>query len=122
MDVLTLGGDFKAEITVLGGSYDPKISSLRGPLTDMNIKNFVFTKSFLGANGIDKDYGITTHNLIEATKKRLILENSKAAFLLVDSSKFGKVSAVKVFDFENIRVISDKEDDKVVDIVDIISK
>ena len=109
-NVLGITGKIEADITVLGGSYNPNISSLSGPLTEANIKNYIFDKAFLGANGIDLTFGVTTPNLVEATKKKEVFKHSKKTFLLCDSSKFHKVSTIKSFDLGDIVLISDKSD------------
>ncbi|GAA3020025.1 DeoR/GlpR family DNA-binding transcription regulator [Tetragenococcus solitarius] len=99
-----------AKITVLGGEYNPAISSLSGNLTEMNIGHFIFDKAFLGGNGIDLEYGITTPDLKEAMKKNHIVHHAKKSFLLCDSSKFHQVANVKSFDLDSVTLISDKGD------------
>ncbi|MGM0219462.1 DeoR/GlpR family DNA-binding transcription regulator [Enterococcus sp. AZ126] len=121
-DVLRLTGDFEAEITILGGTYDPKISSLSGPLAEANIKKYVFDKAFLGANGIDLKFGVTTPNLVEAIKKKTVIEHAKKSFLLCDSSKFHKTSAVKSFDLNEVVLITDKVDAELGKEMKIIAK
>ncbi|MGX7265095.1 DeoR/GlpR family DNA-binding transcription regulator [Enterococcus crotali] len=121
-DVLRLTGDFEAEITILGGTYDPKISSLSGPLAEANIQKYVFDKAFLGANGIDLKFGVTTPNLVEAIKKKTVIDHAKKAFLLCDSSKFHKTSAVKSFDLNEVVLITDKDDSELSKEMRIISK
>lgn len=109
--VLSVPIDIEAEIIVLGGHYNPHISSLNGPLTDNNIQSFYFDKSFLGANGIDLTRGASTPNLVEANKKRYAINNSKKSFLLCDSSKFHASSTVKAFDLKEVVLISDQYDE-----------
>ncbi|WP_375180062.1 DeoR/GlpR family DNA-binding transcription regulator [Enterococcus rotai] len=121
-DVFRLTGEFEAEITVLGGTYDPKISSLSGPLAEANIQKYVFDKAFLGANGIDLKFGVTTPNLVEAIKKKTVIDYAKKSFLLCDSSKFHKSSAVKSFDLNEVILISDKEDSELSKAMKIIAK
>ena len=41
-DALSLSGDFSCDITLLGGAFNPIISSLSGPLTEENIKKIYF--------------------------------------------------------------------------------
>ena len=121
-DVLRLTGEFEAEITILGGTYDPKISSLSGPLAEANIQKYVFDKAFLGANGIDLKFGVTTPNLVEAIKKKTVINHAKKAFLLCDSSKFHKTSAVKSFDLNEVILITNKADSDLSKEMTIISK
>jgi len=119
--IFSIQNETQAEILLLGGRYNPVISSLNGPLTDSNIQTFNFQKAFLGANGIDFDKGVSTPNLVEANKKREILKNASIAYLLCDSSKFNKVSAVKAFGAEEVTIISDAFDERIGEITEIIS-
>lgn len=105
----------KAEVIMLGGKLNSKISSLNGPLTDENIKMFYFNKSFLGANGIDVKRGVSTPNLVEATKKKTVIKQSEQSFLLCDSSKFHVNSAVKSFDIRDVTIISEKSDELILE-------
>ncbi len=45
-DALSLIGDFSCDITLLGGTFNPIISSLSGPLTEENIKKYIYDKAF----------------------------------------------------------------------------
>ncbi|MGT2785825.1 DeoR/GlpR family DNA-binding transcription regulator [Streptococcus merionis] len=110
----------QAEIIVLGGQFNALISSISGPLTEENLKNIYFTKSFLGVNGIDEKYGVTTPTLVEANKKRLVKEHSDHVYLLSDSSKFHNLSNVKAFDLKDVTVISDRYDEKLGKVVSLI--
>ena len=49
----------------------------------------------------------------EAIKKRIVMQNSQASYVLADSSKFHVFSNVKVCDLEGFTVISDKRDAKI---------
>lgn len=111
--VFNIHQETEAEIILLGGRYNPVISSLNGPLTDSNIHTFNFQTAFLGANGIDAEKGVSTPNLVEANKKREILNNANTAYLLCDSSKYNKVAAVKAFGTEEVIIISDANDEKI---------
>lgn len=118
--IFTIHQETQAEVILLGGRYNPVISSLNGPLTDDNIQTFNFQKAFLGANGVDSEKGVSTPNLVEANKKREIIKNSSKSYLLCDSSKFRKVSAVKAFGLEEVTLISDRYDEKLAEVTRII--
>lgn len=120
--VFGITSDIQAEIIVLGGKFNPNISSLNGPLTDDNLQKFYFDKAFLGANGVDYDRGVSTPNLAEANKKKNVMKNSKQAFLLCDSSKFHVNSTVKAFDLKDVTVITDKKDERISEITNLIYK
>ncbi|MFX3616462.1 MAG: glucose PTS transporter subunit IIA [Sporolactobacillus sp.] len=100
----------EAIVVLLGGRYNGAISSLSGTLTENNLRDLYFDKAFLGVNGVDGEKGVTTPNIAEATKKRLIKSNAKKTYLLCDSSKFHRNSTVRAFDLEDVILISDKDD------------
>lgn len=112
-DVLALVTSGSAiRVTLLGGSYDPKIASISGPLTQENIGRHVFAEAFLGANGIDPRFGITTPSLAEAAKKQAIAARSQRVFVLADSSKFRQVTAIQTLGLDQVTVISERGDDE----------
>ncbi|KRL14521.1 DeoR/GlpR family DNA-binding transcription regulator [Schleiferilactobacillus perolens] len=110
--VLSITGAIEADIILLGGQYNPAISSLSGALTESNLRSLYFDKAFLGVNGVDEIKGVTTPTISEATKKRLVKENSRKTYLLCDSSKFHRFSTVKAFDLKDVVLVSDKQDAK----------
>jgi DeoR family fructose operon transcriptional repressor len=101
-----------AKVTLLGGSYDPAIGSISGPLTQENIDRHVFLKAFLGANGVDARFGITTPSLAEAAKKQAVAARSKYVYVLADSSKFHQVTAIQTLNLADVTVISDQGDEE----------
>lgn len=112
--------NLKANVIFLGGEFNPLTFSVSGSLAEKNIQELYFSKSFLGANGIDEKYGVTTPTLSEANKKRLVREHSDEVFLLSDSSKFHNLSHVRAFLLKDVTIISDKFDEKLGEIVSII--
>ncbi|WP_338025659.1 DeoR/GlpR family DNA-binding transcription regulator [Companilactobacillus kimchiensis] len=104
--------DLNADIIVVGGLYNPVTSSLSGSFTEEGLKNIFFDESFIGVNGIDPQNGITTPNISEAVKKRIVKEHSRKTYVLCDSSKFYQTANVKAFDISEAVIISDKIDDE----------
>jgi DeoR family fructose operon transcriptional repressor len=102
-----------AEVVITGGTYSPGISSLYGPLSMDAIERYAFDEAFLGANGVDVRFGVTTPHLEESSKKRAVVDHAKRSFLLCDSSKFHKVSAAKVCELDQVTIISDKSDERI---------
>ncbi len=84
---------------VTGGSLDPKTGALLGHLALESFANKMFTKSFLGLNGV-KNGKLMTTNIREAKLKRMVIEKSEKAYVLFDKSKVGKIS-VEIFADEN---------------------
>ena len=60
---------------------------------------------FLGASSVTADQGITCNNIIEADTKKAMIRSVTKVCLLVDSSKFGKVSLAKICDWDSIDIL-----------------
>lgn len=118
--ILGITENFVAEVIILGGNFNPNISSLNGPLTDSNLQNFNFDRAFLGANGVDIKKGVSTPNLSEANKKKNVIKNSKKTYLLCDSSKFHISSTVKSFEINEVSIISNAYDKEIAEKTDLI--
>jgi len=107
--VATLTDYIDLEIIIPGGILRKKSLSLIGSIAESGINNFYADKLFLGVDGIDSQYGITTPNLEEAHLNRLMIERSKEIFVVTDSSKFDKRSMAVITDLEKIDyLITDK--------------
>lgn len=64
---------------------------------------------FMSATGIDAETGITDPNPQEIEVKQVMASNAKRVILLIDSSKFGKVSLMEVIPWKRIdMILSDK--------------
>lgn len=92
---------------ITGGNLKLHTQALVGPPALTLINSFNFTKSFLGANGVDVSKGYTTPSMDEAAIKRAIVDNTQQVFVLADSSKFGLISAVTFSSIEKAIVITD---------------
>lgn len=96
------------EIISVGGKLNKKLGSFSGPITENNLKNFNFNKAFLGTTSINSTSGMTTPDLAEANKKRIVKGNSDKSYILVDSSKFNKFAMCKVCDLNECDIITNK--------------
>lgn len=77
-----------------------------------SLQSYNFTKSFIGANGISLTAGISTPDRNEASIKAAAIKNSQTAYILADHSKFGQVAAVTFAQFNKVKIITDKLNDK----------
>ncbi|PZF10001.1 DeoR/GlpR transcriptional regulator [Curtobacterium sp. MCPF17_011] len=98
-------------VTVLGGDLLPDIGSVAGPITDRELNDLYFDKAFIGVTGIDADAGVTTFDIREATKKRVVHAHSRHTYVLADSSKFDHISLCHAFPLADCTVITDKQGD-----------
>jgi len=89
----------------LGGLFKKKSISVIGSYTQSFLKEVACSKLFLGVDGIDIDFGITTSNIEEAELNKAMMEAVSKTIILADSSKFGKKGFGKICDIDKIDVI-----------------
>ena len=96
------------EIVQLGGVLRKSSSSVSGPYCE-NILNDIFcSKLFLGVDGIDVGFGLTTTSALEAHTNRLMIAASQKIIVLADSTKFGRRGFGKICGIEQVdHVITD---------------
>ena len=96
------------EIMQLGGILRKSSSSVTGPYSQTPLADFFCSKLFLGVDGIDPEYGLTTTNVMEAHLNRRMISVSQKVIVLTDSTKFGKRGFGKICGLEEVdQVITD---------------
>jgi DeoR family transcriptional regulator, fructose operon transcriptional repressor len=106
--IFTMAPGEKMRITILAGDWIASIGSIAGSLTERLLSELYFDKAFIGASGCSTKAGINTFDIREATKKRIVHDNSQEAYVLLDSSKFGKSTLCKAFELSETRMITDE--------------
>lgn len=102
--------DFKdVKVIVLGGNLRRKSLSLIGPIAENSIKNYYCDKVFLGVDGIDTNYGISTPNSEEAYLNNIMINISREVIVVTDSSKFLRKSFAFIAPLSKIdTIVTDK--------------
>ena len=95
-------------VIVLGGKLKQSTEAIIGLVAAKNLQNYSFTKAFIGANGISEKQGYTTPDTEEAMLKAVTIEKSFVTYVLADSSKFDKVSAVSFGSIDCACIVTDK--------------
>lgn len=90
------------DIILLGGVYVPKARTIEGSITMEQINNMYFDKSFLGANGVDINQGITTAGPIEVGSKKAMISASKESYFLCESNKFDNISFYRIANLNEV--------------------
>jgi DeoR family transcriptional regulator of aga operon len=80
------------ELILTGGILRERSFSLVGPLAEETLRQLQADVLFIGVDGFDVDYGLTTPNLLEAKVNRVMVEISRRVVMVCDSSKFGRRS------------------------------
>ena len=100
LTVITNGINVAAEIArntnlrliMPGGMLRQNSLSLVGKLAENSLRQFNCDKLFLGVDGIDFAYGISTPNIEEAHLNQVMIDIAQEIFVVTDSSKFLKRS------------------------------
>lgn len=99
----------EVEVLQLGGMLRKSSSSVTGPYAESILSDFSFSKLFLGVDGIDLEFGLTTTNVMEAHLNRRMIQVAQKTIVLADSTKFGKRGFGRICGFEDIdQIITDK--------------
>lgn len=97
------------EVLVLGGILRKSSSSGTGPYAEKMLEDLSCSKLYLGVDGIDLEFGITTTHVMEAQLNRKMIEAAQKTIVLTDSSKFGKRGFGRICGLEDVdQVITDK--------------
>lgn len=116
INVLSQRPDYN--LIVIGGNYIHRARTIEGLNSLNQILQMHFQQAYLGANGIDAVFGLSTVSDIEANSKRSIIQNSSAVYFLCEHKKFDQMSQYKIAEMHEITaVITDSNIDK--DVLDL---
>lgn len=97
---------------MIGGKIKPVTEAVVGAEGIRCIKDYNFTKAFMGTNGIDLATGYTTPDIEEARIKEAAINKSYVSFVLADHTKFRQVYPVTFSPLKKCCIITDKIVDK----------
>jgi DeoR family transcriptional regulator of aga operon len=80
------------EVILTGGILRENSFSLVGPLAEDTLRHLSADMLFLGVDGFDVHFGLTTPNMLEAKVNRVMVEIARRTVVVCDSSKFGRRS------------------------------
>ncbi len=84
------------EVILTGGTLRKNSFSLVGPIAEETLRRLSADLLFLGVDGFDIHYGLSTPNLLESKVNRVMVEISKRTIAVCDSSKFGRRSLSQI--------------------------
>ncbi len=101
------------KVILAGGLLNSKECAFYGEFAKEILRNFIVDKAFIGVGGVSLSRGITDHDFHTVEIQRLLMEISKEAIILADSSKIEHVSLTKISEIENVSfIITDSNVDK----------
>ncbi len=74
-------------------------------MTERFFKEFHANRLFLSATGLTLRDGITDPKMLEIQVKRAMIAAAQEVIILMDSTKFGTRSLMKVIDFSEVRLL-----------------
>lgn len=105
---MTLLNYRQVEVIQLGGIVRHSSCSVIGDYAEKMLANFSCSKLFIGVDGIDLKYGLTTTNSMEANVNRAMIEAAQKTIVLTDSSKFGRRGFGKICNLDLVdHIITD---------------
>jgi len=101
---LILNGLENVNVIQLGGVIHKKSLSVRN-LSLSEFDKFTCSKLFIGVDGLDAEYGVTTSNLEEAELTRRMMNVCSKTVVLADSSKFSQRGFGKICNLDQIHTV-----------------
>lgn len=101
----TLTAFDNVDIIQLGGMVRHSSLSVVGKYAEQILQGCSFSKLFMGVDGIDLEFGLTTTDMREAELNRVMMERSQKTIVLADSGKFGRRGFAKICNLEDIDMI-----------------
>ncbi len=93
------------ELIQLGGIVRHTSLSVVGKYAEMILSGFSFSKLYLGVDGIDLEFGISTTDMREAEINRTMMHTAQKTIVLADSTKFGRRGFAKISNIEDVDMI-----------------
>lgn len=93
------------EVIQLGGMIRKSSSSVVGPHAEKMLQGFNSNRLFLGVDGIDPEYGLTTTNAMEASLNQVMINAATKVIVLADSTKFGRKGFGRICGLERVDTI-----------------
>lgn len=97
------------EVILTGGTLRKNSFSLVGPIAEETLRRLNADILFLGVDGLDVHYGLSTPNLLEAKVNRCMMEVARIVVAVCDSSKFGRRSLSSIAPLSGVQqLITDR--------------
>lgn len=88
-----------------GGELDLNNYGFWGRTAEKYISDFHLDKAFISCRGLSMEKGLSDKEEREACMHRTVIENANSVYLLIDHTKFDKVTFVHTCDFEKITAV-----------------
>ena len=93
------------DLILTGGLLRKQSLSIQGSQAETCLQAYSFDKLFLGVDGFDLQFGVTTHHEAEASLNHKMVERAKKIIVLTDASKFGRVSLHRIVQLDRVDTV-----------------
>ena len=93
------------ELLLTGGLLRKQSLSLQCNQAEDSLNTYSIDTLFLGGDGLDLQFGLTTHHEAEASLNHRMVERARRIVVLTDASKFGRVSLHRIARLEQVHTI-----------------
>lgn len=94
-------------VTLIGGELKRETYAFIGPITRKVIDMYYFDKCFLGANGIEKEFGLSNADPNESLIKEQVIHRSRKSYVVSDHTKFDSNSVFTFARLSEVEIITD---------------
>ena len=92
-------------LIVSGGTLRQTAQSLQGPQAEASLQSFFFDKLFLGADGCEPAFGLSTHDVEDARLNTCMVEHARQVIVLADGSKFGQLCLHRICALDRVHIV-----------------
>ncbi|HEY1091368.1 MAG TPA: DeoR family transcriptional regulator [Burkholderiaceae bacterium] len=93
------------DLMLTGGQLRRQSLSIQGAQAEACLNAYSFDKLFLGVDGFDLQFGVTTHHEAEASLNHRMVERARKVIVLTDASKFGRVSLHRIALLDRVHAV-----------------
>jgi DeoR family transcriptional regulator of aga operon len=93
------------KVFVTGGTLHGEWFSLVGPQARRSLENIVIHTLFIGADGLDPEWGATSFDEDEAELLRMMVQQSRRHIAVVDHTKLGRVGNWRICESRNLQAV-----------------
>lgn len=88
LNIATILLESDVDLTIIGGIIQKKTKSAIGLESEQYLKQYRFSKVFIGTTSVDYDFDVFSPTYDKAHMKQMLIRQSSQIYLLADASKF----------------------------------
>lgn len=102
--------EHRIPVYMIGGELKQETDAIIGAVANSQVSDFFFNRAFLGMNGVHPEFGFSTPDPEEALMKKIVLKGAIKSYVLVDQTKFNRITFAHVSPIDRATIITEKLD------------